>query len=330
MGGNKKVKAYVPVNLENFGKSIILIRHERDGGENVFEFKVNLEGLQKAVQTLPKDDRETVEKFWGLTGGPNHSKKLVNPNMKDTAFFQMRNKAIISLRKLLTLDYMIMYDENLTKLIDEVCKKVNKKGIDIPNMEIVKYLMAFSIYIDNGPKMCFEKEPMSIDSSLDDALLIDEYEVLKQISEEIDEYQDESINLRLLMGFFEMVDVRDMLIMKKSIGIKMTDFNSKDIETVKSVLSIRNFKERLFPYGAWDVTSMLIVGDIKGINFDSFKDALNENSVDWIEKIETFKTNETKTLKTSKGIRTLSVYRVGELEFTDPHEVDFLYLYAEA
>lgn len=352
MGGKKngKAKDYIPEALEFFGKSLELTRQQSDRDESGSKLQVNLAKLQRAIRALPKEDRENVEKFWGLTGGPNHSKKLMLSNPKDVAFFEMRNKAVSSLRKLLTLDYLVMYDDNLKVLINTVSRKVNKSGLTISDIEITKLLMAFSIYFENGPKLVFEADPMVIDTSLNGGLLFDEQEVLSQICKEIQMLPDESINLKLLMSLFEMIDFQDMLAIKKSIGIEISkffeklqfikkgqgiqninDFTPEDIETVKSVTRIRKLKERMFPYGEWKVTTELILGNLdKRSNLESFKDALakkKENNI--VKKIEGFKTTQTRQIRTTKGIHTLYVYQIGELEFTDPQEIDFLYLYGD-
>lgn len=352
MGGKKKTKAkdYIPEALEFFGKSLELVRLPNNANESVSTFQVNLQGLQRAIQSLPKEDRESVEKFWGLTGGPNHSKKLANSNIKDVAFLELRNKAIHSLRKLLTVDYMLIYNENLNALINTVSRKADKSGLTISDIEIAKLFMAFTIYVDNGPKMTFEDDSMSIDTSLNGRLLFDEYEVLSQICQEIQIFPDQSINMRLLMSFFEMMDFQDMLAIKKSIGIEITkffeklqvikkgqgiqninDFCPEDVETVRSVTRIRELKERMFPYGEWKVTTELILGNReKKFNLEGFKNALDKKrGYRWVDMIEGFKTTQTKQIRTSKGIRTLYVYQIGGVEFTDPQEIDFLYLYGD-
>ena len=350
MGGKKKTKAkdYAPEALEFFGKSLELVRQPNNAKDCTSKFQVNLKGLQVAIQTLPKENRESVEKFWGLTGGPNHSKKMANSNINDVAFFELRNKAIHSLRMLLTVDYMLIYNEDLNGLINIVSKKVNKSGLTISDVETTKLIMAFSIYFENGPKLVFEEDPMSIDRDLNGRLLFDEYEVLCQICQEIQTLPDYSINMRLFMSFLEMIDFQEMLAIKKSIGIeiskfferlqviekgqgiqKINDFGPEDIETVRSVTRIREWKERIFRYGEWEVTAELILGN-NNIKFeqDVFNDALDKmKGHSLVKKIEGFKTSQTVQIRTSSGVRTLNVYKIGEFKFTDPQEIEFLYLY---
>ena len=322
----------------------MLIRQPCNEKETIFKNELNLEGLQNAVRALPKEDREIIEKFWGLTGGPNHSKKLTQSNMKDVAFKEMCSQAIISLRKLLRLDYIVMYDLSTKAQIDRVSKKFYKNALEISDIECIKYLMAFFVFADNGPKMSFEEEPMEIDGDLKDNFFFDEYEVLTQMCKEIINYPDNSINIELLISLFEMMDFKDSLAIKKTVGIEISkdlehivaisrnaiiqnvrDFKAEDVEPVKMVSRIRELKERVFPYGPWEVVTKLILGTDQGsIELEALFEELSKIRNDW-SLIANFKTGQ-KTLKTSKEIRTLNVYTIGGLEFTDSYEVMFLYL----
>lgn len=335
MRGKKKVKLYLPEALENFGKSLANVKYpgsiRNKLFSKLFSVQFDLEGLQNAVRALPKADRERIERFWGLTGGPNHSKKMIHCNAKDVAYLDMRNLAILSLRKLLTLDYAIMYDSIVSTRVNLVARKINKNGLEITDVECVKYLMAFFIYVDNGPKMSFEQDAMAVDADLNESFLFDEHEVLNQMSTELSKYHDNSINLKLLVSFFEIIDFRDMLTIKKSMGIEIPkeslpeDLDIEDIETARTVYSVRKLKERIFPYGAWEVVTALILGeDEKKVNLENFMKELNSIRKDWA-KVDGFKVSQ-KLLKTKGELRTLNVYNIGGLEFTDIYEVMFLYL----
>lgn len=326
---SKKLKAYVPEALEHFGKDMLKIRQPSDSKNK--SCQVKLDGLQEAVQKLPKTEREKIEKFWGLTGGPNHSKRLGRSKSKDLAYREMRNMAILSLGKLLTLDYLTIYDPGVSMRINLLAKKVNKNGLEISDIECVKYLMAFLVYADNGPKMSFENSPMSVDTDLNGAFFLDEYEVLNEMYGELSKYPDNTINLKLLISFFEMFDFKDMLIIKKSMGIEIPKetlpkgFKFEDIESAKTVAGVRELKERVFPCGAWEVATTLILGNTNGkINLGNFMEELDSIRKDWA-KVAKFKNGE-KTLKTTRELRTLNVYNIGGLEFTDAYEVMFLYL----
>ena len=194
--------------------------------------------------------------------------------------------------------------------------------------------MGFLIYVDNGPKMSFEEDPMSIDTELNGAFLFDEYELLHQMCEELARYPDKSINIKLLISFFDMLDFKDVLSIKKSIGVQIPreslpdEFKYEyieDIEIVRSVSKIRAFKEKIFPYGAWEVTCALILGNAdEKIKLDEVMKSMNSVRRDW-SRVANFKSGQ-KSLQTASELRTLDVYNIGGLEFTDIYEVMFLYL----
>lgn len=342
--GKKKTQPYLPEALEYFKKCMELIRRPSEYSTYSSKLQVDTDGLQKAVQTLPKLDRERVEKFWGLTGGPNHSKKMTRRDAKDIAFNEMASLAVVSLRKMFTLDYLMIYDFTVSTLISKIISKVNQEDVAISNSEIIKLLMAFFIYLDNGPKMSFETDDMSVDMELKESFWFDEYEVLEQMAKEVEGYPDNSINLKLLVRFFETMDFNDMLTIKKSMSIEiedyfknlqvttmnvgietLKDFTPEDVEIVRTVTAIRALKERAFPYGAWDVTSKLILGNLDGKkNLSEFFDSLTTIRNDW-SKFKEFKTGRKQLRVYNEGIRTLNVYNIGGLEFTDIAEVMFLY-----
>ena len=330
-----KEKAYVPEALEHFGRCLISIRHSNTSSANKFgESQIKLDSLQEAVKSLPKADREEIEKFWGLTGGPIHSKKIIHFGTKDIAYREMRDRAIKALKTLLTLDYVIQYDLTVNAKVNLIARKINQEGLEISDIECIKYLSAFFAYLENGPKMSFEEDAMSIDTDLNGNVTFDECVILSQIHEEVSKYPDNSINMKLLISFIEMLDFKDMLTIKKSIGIEIPEdslpdeFTLKDLETieiVKSVSGVRALKERIFPYGAWEVATALILGnESEKINLDNFMEGLELIRKDWAN-VGKFKIAEM-SLKTATGVRKLNVYDIGGLKFTDIYEVMFLYL----
>lgn len=322
MGTKKNVKEYIPEAIKNLGEYLEKVRLE--GSKKLEKTRVNLEGLKKAIWALPKEDRENIEKFWGLTGGPNHSKKIAHLNIKDVAYIQMRNKALQSFSKLDKLDLASMYDESVQTLTNLVIKKVNKNGLpDISDMECVKYLIAFFILVENGPKMSFEKDLMQVDTRVDKMCYVDEYEALNELAKELKEFPDNSINLGLVKSVLESLDFKDCVVIQKSFGMESTDtFRSDEIQILDTFSRIRAFKEKVFGYGAWEVTCGLVLG--YDVNLKEFWKAIDILRKDW-SKMDDFKTSQ-KNLQTVSETRTLNVYSIGGLEFTDPYEVMVLYL----
>lgn len=298
-----------------------------DGGRTLF--KVNSDCLEKAVRNLPREDRKNVEKFWGLTGGPNHSRKLGVSN--DIAFIQMRDVAILSVRKLFGLDYVFMYDEHFKFLVRQLTKKIKKDGVQISDLDAIKYFLIFVVVLQNGPKMSFEKDLMSIDTECKDDFTFDEYAVIERTYKELKDWPDNCINLKLIKDMLEMLDFKDVLTVQKSFAIPLSKesirigYKYEEIETILSFGEMREFKERVFAFGDWEVTTSLIFGNKDGeIKLGKFGEELEEIRRDWSRSLK-FKTGE-KKLRTLHELRTLDVYTIGGLEFTDIYEVMFLYL----
>lgn len=322
--GNKKAKDidYVVENLEFFGRNLVNVRTSLDRSN--CPYTVKLDYLEKAIKNLPRKDRENIEKFWGLTGGPNHSKKIAAA--KDVAFITMRDAAITSMKKLFKLDYVFMYDEHLKSTVNLLMKKINKNGVQICDLDAIKYLIMFLVILQNGPKMSFEEDPMAIDTDCRDDFTFDEYAVIEGAYREFKDWPDKCINLQLIKTMLEMLDFKDALAVQKSFEIPIPkEYRSEEIKTVLSFGEVRDFKERVFPFGSWDVSTALIFGNIDGeVKLDGFMEALDEVRKDW-SKIADFKTSQ-KKLQTAHELRTLDVYTIGGLEFTDIYEVMFLYL----
>ena len=308
MRGKKKLETYVPEALEHFRKCMLKVRKHSNKKSKSCKLEVDMEGLEKAIRTLDRTDRERIEKFWGLTGGPNHSKRIRCFFIKDVAFEKMRENAILSLSKLLTIDCIVMYDSTVEEKVKLIVQKINKNGLEISDIECIKYLMAFYIYAVNGPKMSFEEDPMKIESEFNEYFLIEEYEMLIPIYEEVIKYSDNSINLKMLIDFFEMFDLKENLIIKKSLGIDIPKhtipkgFELDDIDVIKSVSQVRKLKEKMFPHGAWDVSITLILGNAEEkVELDDFISKLHLIQKDW-NKIVKFKSGERK-LKTMSLIK---------------------------
>lgn len=328
MGKRKVAMAYNPENLEFLAKHLGQLKYSRSEGGDA---AINLEGLEIAIKALPRKDRENIERYWGLTGGTNHSKKLLTLNSKDVAFVRQSEEAVRSLRSLFRLDYMYLYDEGLKDMAHVLSRKIDKRGINISDLEAVKYLVTFMVILHNGPKMSFEEDPMSVDTESSEDLTFDEFSVVNGAYEEFKDFPDESISLKLIQDLLDMLDFYDTLTIKKSFCIEVPQREiparcwNMEVEPIYSFGEIRNFKERIFPYGCWEVTNALILGKMpeKG-KMQQFMKCLDLIRKDW-SQIASFKAGQ-KQLRTPHELRTLDVYNIGGLEFSDIYEVMFLYL----
>lgn len=328
MGKRKVAVAYDVDNLTFLAQHLGQLKYSRaEGGHAV----INIDGLETAIKALTRKDRERIENYWGLTGGINHSQKLVSINRKDVAFTRQSEEAITSLRNLFRLDYMNIYDEEFRNMVYVLNRKMNKRGINISDLDAVKYLVAFRVILDNGPKMPFEDDPMAVDTDNSEDLTFDEFSVVKGAYNDFANSPDESINLKLIQDFLEMLDFCDTLTIKKSFCIEVPQKEmpawswNMEVQPIYSFGEIRNFKERIFQYGSWEVTTELILGNVpEEEKMQEFMKCLDTIRKDW-SQIASFKTGH-KQLRTPHELRTLDVYNIGGLDFTDIYEVMFLYL----
>lgn len=326
--GKKTAKEYIPENLEFLAKSLAKLKYAPEAESFT---SIDFVGLQKALKMLPRKDREKVEHFWGLTGGINHSKRLSSLNNKDIAFITMSNDAINSLSILFRLDYLYMYDKNLKRMVEKLSAKINKDGLNISDLDAIKYLLIFLVILQNGPKMVFENDPMSVDTEHSENLIFDEYSIIKNSFNDFKDVPEHSINIRLIKHMLEMLDFVDSLTVMKSFGIEISknelscNFDNSDIVPIYSFGKIRNFKERVFSYGSWDISCELITGNKTVVSkFENFLNSLDSVRSDW-SNMDDFKVGQ-KKLRTLHEIRTLDVYSIGGFEFTDIYEVMFLYV----
>ena len=330
MGSKKNNRPYDQKNLEYFAQILAYIRDaKKEWGTPTF---IDTEELEKAVKKLPRKDRENIERFWGLTGGTNHSKKLKSINTTDVAFIRQSSQATVSLRSLFRIDYMSMYDQNIKRMIKVLTKKINKKGIEMSDLDAIKYLIVFLVILQNGPKMPFEKDPLSIDTECDPNFTFDEYAIIKGAVDELKDIPDGAIRLRLIKDWLDMLDFKDVLAIQKTFCINVPkneiplEFRNDEIEALYTFEQTRNFKERVFKYGGWEVVTELILGiENKNVQHDEFTKCLNILRKDW-SKVTDFKTGEIRKLRTPHELRNLDVYNIGGLEFTDIYEVMFIYL----
>lgn len=330
MGSKKTHRPYVSKNLELIGRTLAGVKGViKEGRKNYTN--IDYLGLENAIKSLPRNDREIIEKFWGLTGGINHSKKLIFFPKKDEAFKRLSEQAVTSLRTLFRVDYMSMFDKEVKNMIEHLSTKINNKDMEISDLEAIKYLIVFLLVFQNGPKLSYETDLLAVDTDINPEFIIDEYATIKGAYEEFKDIPDGAINIRLVCDFLEMLDFKDTLAIKKSFCIKVPtsqipeELRKEEIEPLYTLGKIRNLKERAFSYGPWEVTTELIMGNVdKKIDLEEFLKNLDRIRKNW-SKIEEFKCGH-KELRTTGEIRNLNVYNIGGLEFTDIYEVMFLYL----
>lgn len=340
-----KTQRYDPKNLQAFSKKLLSIRTQLDDGKCLF--KINIDNLEVAIKGLPGEDREHIEKFWGLNGGMNHGKRIfINP--KDQALLNMKMASEAAMVKLFEIDRVYIYEENLKSMIAFLLQKVDMSEIHLTEMEVIKYIIVYFAIMENGPKMPFEQNPMTVDKSYKNDFIFDEYSVIMGAYEEFQKYPDNFIHLKTLIGWIEWLNFNDSNIIKKTFGISLPNvdywkeaeaqlqqlpqFSGKqifpttkqlnDAEGLKTLSQIRTLKEKIFPYGAWNVTAGIIFSGVEDSDWQECLVGLRRLKRNW-NRLPEFKAGEIK-LKTSAGLRTMDAYVIGGLEFTDPEEISFL------
>lgn len=324
MGKKQMSVDYDRSNLQGLANYMEGVRTPMKGG-HLPRFRIDLDGLEKTIKSLPRKAREAIEKFWGLNPGTiNHSHN--KSSLGNIAYERMFSNSKEVLQNIFTLEYSIKYEPNVADLVTKMARKVNKGNLEMSDIEVVKYLNIFFIIFYGGPNMLFEDEN-NVNTEVDDNAVLDEYALLLEAWNELqDIIPDNSINLKLLLQAIEMLDFEDVLAMKKFAGIEISQEDLKmvgSIEEVKTLQEIRAFKERIFSYGCWWVTANLILNPAK-VNLIKFMEYLDLFRQDW-ENIKLFKSG-TKQIMTAEGTRNLQIYQIGELEFTDPYEVMLLYV----
>lgn len=330
MGKKKRPVNYDRKALTNLSRQIKLGRRPLKEG-NIPELKIDLEGLENTIKSLPKNQREVTEKFWGLIPGTmDHSKQLGTRKRNDIAYQNMLNATLGVMRDLIHFEYLRLYDANMKEIFDGLVSKVDKTGAEeVSDEDAIKYFLIFLIFIANGPRLLVEEEGYQINLKEEQESYFDEYALLRATWKETAKHlPDHSIKLKLLMETISMFDLKQVVAMKHFARLPVeTEFDNPNAKPVQTFAEIRLLKEELFPYGAWDVTTLLIYGAAKEedrIDVSDLAEHFHEFRKNW-DEIKKYKVSET-TLVTTKGETKLDRYRIGCLEFTDIYEVMFLYV----
>lgn len=313
--------------LENMAFQLSCIRQPLKGGM-IPKIQIDLDELEKTIGTLSKKERELLEKFWGLIPGTTNHGKQINKK-HDIAYQNMMKHTLEVMKKLLSIEYLYRYDQEAKHVVNEMLGKINKEGVEyVSDIDAIKYLILFLIFFVGGPRMLFEGKEDKINLKEEENGHFDEYALLKVTWEESGRVlQDKSIKLKLLIEAIRMFDLKDVVAMQRFVNLPISkDDYDVETEVLSSFKQIRLFKEKIFPYGAWDVSSSLIYGsEINDIDLTELVESFSMLRANW-ESIATFKTKQQITLYTSEGERQLDCYKIGKLTFTDIYEVMFLYV----
>lgn len=324
LGKNKRsIISYGAEEVSPIGEMLKRIAEELERKE-LPPMKLELEGLHKAIQMLPKEKRKKVEAYWGLTGGVDHSQRKLCYN--DIALKNMMQEILDILQdELMTIDYLYLFDKSSRDLINKIMAKVDRNQTQLTNQEAIKYVMAFVVFFINGPKMAFEEDDNQI-NKIPEEYILHEYAMIQSIwLDYASELPDKSINLKLLVETVEHFNWKQVVAILDFSKIQVNkEERPTQVETLETLGDVRRFKEKFFPYGAWETTTCLVMekDQMMSAMSEFFKEL--ENLREDFGRIYDFKSG-TYTIMTTKGTRNLDVYTIGGVSFTDPEEIIFLY-----
>lgn len=326
----KRERKYNTLMLRKLAEDLNKVRQPI--GEGKFLVRINVEDiylLEKAIYMLPKKERENLEKMYGLIEGTIAKAKTLRKGHVNERDIALRNQAVKTygaMRDLLDLDMLSVYDKTFQRLVADIVIKMDKPD-NMSDMEAIKYLLIFFIFIMGGPNMLYEEEARSIEWDREDEGVYDPYTLLQATWESsISLMPDGNINIALLKEVIEMFDISDVVSMKRYVGLPIGKrnicINYTDLQTFAD---IRRFKERIFSQGEWVTTEKLIYAQmVEKINLAPFSDAMKHLRNNDTEKYR--KEERTTEIELSTGKKELVFYKIGALSFTDPYEMLSLYL----
>lgn len=328
MAKKRQNVSYDRESLNQMALEINRIRRPMVEGK-IPHLQINLDDLEKTVKGLPVKEREKLEKFWGLV--PGTIKRYKNPLFKivgDLALKNMADDATRILFKLISIEYLYMFDGNARKLVNDFASKINKRGFEaMSDIDALNYLIIFFVFICGGPQMNYDNEKQKIQYEKEKLGHFDKFGLLNAIWEDSGhKLPDHSINLGLLISVIEMFELKDVIAMKKYVGLPIS-IEDSDIETepTSTFWDIRKFKERIFSQGEWVITNYLIYNQgSKKLDLSAFEEKIAELRSNWNTVYE-FEV-ESSTMKTSEGEKRINIYKIGGLGFSDIYEVMTLYI----
>lgn len=118
--------------LVDFGRDLQKFRIPAKGGK-IPDLKFNLDGLEELVRELPKKERETVEKFWGLLPGTVAYKNHLEGKQKSAVTFQIPFNAPLSIG-----NRAFELSNHTGANIQKAAKPVTSKKPDIASLKMLE------------------------------------------------------------------------------------------------------------------------------------------------------------------------------------------------
>ena len=275
---------------------------------------------------LPKEDKEAIEKLFGLVPGTIcHVQMHWKKKNSDKAYQEMLRKGLLAVERMMTAEYLMVYDKNVYHLCKNIISRVDRSGYEsMPDVSIIKYIKMMLIFFVGGPKLFYESDTQEIDKKVDQMGKFDDYALLEdtwRIS--CKDLPENGISLKLLIETLSNFDWVDIQQMKAFVGLSY----DKDVEvkTFYNFGDIRKFKEKVFPYGEWSATlGMIYYAKAEEMRFPEFVEIFNEFREDW-GNLDKYKSEEIEII-TSEGTKKVPTYQIAGIGFSDPYEIMCLYL----
>ena len=324
----EKQQAYDKQNLRMLVSEINILRGRMQNKAITF-ISADLDKLEEAIKMLPKKDRQTLEKFWGLIPGTiNHSKRLNSSSFKDQAFERMKEETTAVIQKLLKVDYLSLFDRNFPKYYENILLRINKEGCEeVSDLDAIKYLMLFQVFVEGGQRLFEEDEEDTISLESEKSMIFDEYMLFKLMYEErIAFLPYESINLKLLIEIVSLFDTKDVVAMKKYARLPVKKSEDYDEDFPSTFAEIRKFKERIFAYGPWNIAVNLVYGsNVEQEEVEELKKYFNLFRSDF-NSVWSLRKEDTISLKFSEGVKEVKTFQIGNMKFSDIDEMVALYV----
>lgn len=329
MGKKRKSVAYDEKAMENLA---VYINRARQPLKDVSipRLRIDMKALEDTVKGLPKKEKEVMEKFWGLIPGtPIRANNVLQRIGKDMSLKNMMDEAYEIVRKLISVEYLYLYDMGVRKLVENIMTKIDKRNCeDISDIDAIKYFIIFLVFLSGGHQMVYETDgsrPMTEEE--ENKGCFDKYALLKATWDcTTKNLPDHSISLKLIILFLEMLDIKDVITMRRYVFLPI-DREYEDMETdpIGTFKQLRLFKEKIFHSGPWNMAFLLIYGNnVEKAELEKLGKHFGEFRSDW-NNLNKYRKDDA-VITTSKGEVTLPLYRVEEFEFTDSYEVMFFYV----
>jgi len=248
--------------------------------------------------------------------------------------FQHQGLEVLS--KLFSVSYLLQYDTFTRSVFKTFEKKVMKNTLKTSSVDGFKYLIAFFVFLDNGPKLCFENDASQVNTEISgDTTNFSVYAIIEAMNLVFVNVADHSIDLDLLVYWINNLDLQDSASIRTFCELPLNeDEQELTLIQLKTPNDIRKFKERIFPKGPWYTTSALVFTSLikPSINYTALLNKLIEvKRNNGFEGLKHVQVKESRLQTYFSGLRIMPEYQITVQRwiFTDLYEVGILSFYLD-